>query len=128
MPRHIRIEPTAPPQQWLGAEVTFPVSSHDTGGRFSMQRSKVPGDYKNPAHCHRQENEVFYVESGRVIASTPDAQVELGPGDLVYLPRGVPHQLSGAGEPSTILTMLAPGAIEHAFKASTGDDAKARLA
>ena len=117
MPRTFRIEPTTPPLDWRGTDITFPVTTHDTGGRLSLQRTVVPPNSTNPPHCHGQEDEVFYIESGSMIARTPGSEHTLHAGDLVYLPRGVPHQLTNTDSTSTLLTLLAPGAIEHAFRA-----------
>ncbi|MEM1423409.1 MAG: cupin domain-containing protein [Planctomycetota bacterium] len=117
MPRTVRIEPQAPPLDWRGTDITFPVTTHDTGGRLSLQRTAVPPSSTNPPHCHGQEDEVFFIESGRMIARIPGSEHVLNAGDLVYLPRGIPHQLTNTDTPSTLLTLLAPGAIEHAFRA-----------
>src|SRR5215467_8664593 len=44
-----------------------------------------------PLHVHHDEDEAFYVLEGRLSLHTPDGTVELGPGEAIVGPRGVPH-------------------------------------
>ncbi len=44
-----------------------------------------------PLHVHHDEDETFYVLSGRMSLHTPDGSVELEDGDAVLARRGVPH-------------------------------------
>ena len=42
-------------------------------------------------HAHDQEDELFYVLSGRLRIELRDRTVELGPGELFVVPKGVEH-------------------------------------
>lgn len=42
-------------------------------------------------HDHANEDELFYILSGRLKMEMPDHTVELGPGELFVVPRGVRH-------------------------------------
>jgi mannose-6-phosphate isomerase-like protein (cupin superfamily) len=43
-------------------------------------------------HCHEETDEVFLVWRGRFRIEYRDHTVELGPGDLVIVPRGLEHR------------------------------------
>lgn len=43
-------------------------------------------------HHHEQEDELFLVHRGRFRMEFRDRTVELGPGDLLVVPRGVEHR------------------------------------
>lgn len=42
-------------------------------------------------HTHEDQEETFYILSGRLIIQLRDQSVELTPGDLFIVPRGVEH-------------------------------------
>ena len=57
-------------------------------------------------HKHDDEDEVFFVLSGRFVIEHGDARVELGPQQGFAVPKGVMHKTS-APEPAVILMMEA---------------------
>lgn len=130
MPRTIRLEANRPDDaaDWFGSALHFPVHADDTGGRVSMQLAELPPGASNPPHSHGSEDELFYVLQGAVTATTPAGPTRLEQGDLILLPPGLPHQLTGdAKTGATILTLLSPGAIERAFQNVVADPSPARL-
>jgi mannose-6-phosphate isomerase-like protein (cupin superfamily) len=44
-----------------------------------------------PLHVHHDDDETFYVLEGRISVITADGACELGPGESLFAPRGVPH-------------------------------------
>ncbi len=56
-----------------------------------------PGS-SNPLHYHPNCDEVLVVTSGRCTKRIGDDTVELGPGESVVIPRGVPHQATAIGD------------------------------
>ncbi len=45
-----------------------------------------------PWHHHEHEDELFLVWKGRMAVEFRDQRIELGPGDLCVVPRGVEHR------------------------------------
>ena len=43
-------------------------------------------------HHHEREDELFLVVSGRLLMQFRDGEVEVGPGELIIVPRGVEHR------------------------------------
>lgn len=51
---------------------------------------KVQGEF--PWHHHDHEDELFLVHRGRLRIELRDRAVELGPGEMLVVPRGVEHR------------------------------------
>lgn len=71
-------------------------------------------------HAHPDEDEAFLVLAGQLRIEFRDRSVDLGPGDLCIVPRGVEHRpVAEAGEAHVLL-------IEPAGTRNTGDRVTAR--
>ena len=57
----------------------------------------------SPPHGHDAEDQVYIVQSGRAVAEVGDERRGVGPGDLVYVPRGSRHSLAALGDASVVL-------------------------
>lgn len=61
-------------------------------------------------HTHEFEDHVVYVVQGRAMARLGDERREVGPGDLITIPKRVPHSFDQQGEEqSVILVNATPG-------------------
>lgn len=61
-------------------------------------------------HTHELEDHVVYVVRGRATARLGDERREVGPGDLIAIPKRVPHSFDQLGaEPFVILVNSTPG-------------------
>lgn len=67
-----------------------------------------------PWHAHAQEDELFYVLSGRLRIEMHERTVELGPGEAYVVRKGVPHHPQADAECCLML-------IERKSTAHTGD-------
>jgi mannose-6-phosphate isomerase-like protein (cupin superfamily) len=74
--------------------------------------AKVQGDFI--WHSHEKEDELFYVIEGRLWIDFRDKTIELNPGEMVIVPRGVEHRPRTEGEVK--LMLFEPVATKH-----TGD-------
>jgi mannose-6-phosphate isomerase-like protein (cupin superfamily) len=70
-------------------------------------------------HQHASEDELFLVLHGRLRMEFRDRTLELGPGQLVVVPRGVEHRPVAADEVHVLL-------FEPAGTVNTGDVREAR--
>jgi mannose-6-phosphate isomerase-like protein (cupin superfamily) len=73
-------------------------------------------------HSHEHEDELFLVVKGLLRMELRDKVVELGPGELIVIPRGVEHRPVGVGECEVVL-------FEPASTVNTGsaaDDPRTR--
>ena len=72
----VKASPQSGTQGAILVEQTFP-----RGGMTSL-------------HAHDQGDELFYVVSGRGNARLGDIVDVIGPGDVIFIPQGYPHQVS----------------------------------
>ena len=56
---------------------------------YKLEVVKVKGEFV--WHSHPDTDDFFLVLSGRLTIQLPDRSVELGPGELYVVPRGVEH-------------------------------------
>ncbi len=67
-------------------------------------------------HVHRNEDELFYVVEGKLTIWRGDEEFVVGPGQSVFLPRGVPHTFKIMSEEARGLVYLTPGGFENYFR------------
>ena len=65
-------------------------------------------------HAHLETDEVFLVLTGSLTIELDDGEVELGPGQLYVVPRGVPHRPRSAAGAEVLL-------VEPSETLNTGD-------
>jgi mannose-6-phosphate isomerase-like protein (cupin superfamily) len=76
-----------------------------------------PGD-DVPLHTHHCEDEIFIVESGELEVNRGGEIIRAGKGDVVYLPKNVPHAPRIVGrEDLQVLVICVPGGFDHYFAA-----------
>jgi mannose-6-phosphate isomerase-like protein (cupin superfamily) len=68
---------------------------------YDVKLVKVQGEFV--WHDHADTDELFLVLSGRLTIQLPDRDVELGPGELVVVPRGVRHCPKADSETAALL-------------------------
>ncbi|WP_448811611.1 cupin domain-containing protein [Agromyces bauzanensis] len=89
---------------------------------YDVKVFKALGDFT--WHSHPDTDELFLVVSGRLVIQLRDedgGDVELGPGDVYVVPRGVEHCPRADGEVSALL-------IEPRGTVNTGDSPSERTA
>lgn len=101
---------------WLGNKVRLPIRAADTSGILSGELSTLRSGSETPLHVHTREAKCFCVIEGGAELWYSDRTMQLGPGDLAYLPTGLPHRLKAFGSTDTkLLVLLTGGEIENAF-------------
>jgi uncharacterized protein YjlB len=70
-----------------------------------------------PLHLHEHEDELFHILEGEHVFDCGSERFDVGPGDFLALPRGVPHahrrSVAGAGR---FLVMTCPGGFDGFFR------------
>lgn len=66
-----------------------------------VKLAKLEGEFV--WHAHADEDELFLVLAGRLRIELRDGVVELGPGQMAVVPRGVEHRPVAAGEVHVLL-------------------------
>ncbi len=94
------------------------VSGRDTGSALAI--FEVTGRQKSaqPLHVHAGQDEVAYVVSGGYRVRCGGETFTLAAGDMVFLPRAVPHACAQVTDQGTMLSYFTPsGRIEDFFVA-----------
>ena len=102
-------------------ETEYPIhvkadEANDAQGVFEARPFNSGGP---PLHIHDAADEVVYVVVGEVL-TVIDGEVERkGPGDAIFVPRGVPHTYTILSEGGArLLAVMTPGGFEAFFEAA----------
>src|SRR5919202_592565 len=115
-PRHV---PAAAGRLWwYGGQVAVQLTGDATDGRVGMWVWDAHRGAASPVHVHSREDEYFLVVDGRARLFVGDGRIDAGPGDLVVLPRGVPHAYLIVSETARLVGMASPGGFESFADAS----------
>jgi quercetin dioxygenase-like cupin family protein len=95
--------------------VHFLATAGDTGGEFALIEARARQGMEPGPHIHSNEDESIYLLSGRIWFKVGQEEYEAGPGDLVFMPRGVQHQFRLLSESIHVLILITPGGFEDYF-------------
>jgi mannose-6-phosphate isomerase-like protein (cupin superfamily) len=99
-----------------GVTILVRASAAATAGAFSLFE-EVPPMADTPRHVHERDDELFYVLEGEHIFQVGDDEFHIGPGGLVFAPRGIPHAqrrvVPGEGR---LLVLTVPGGLDGFFR------------
>jgi mannose-6-phosphate isomerase-like protein (cupin superfamily) len=103
------------PLRFSDAEFLVKASAETTGGSFSLIEEVSPLDTR--PHVHANEDELFVVLEGDHQFTVGESVFEVGPGAVVFAPRGVPHSHRRV-VPRTgrFLTLVSPAGLEGFFR------------
>ena len=111
----------------LGELVTRKVASEQTGGAYSLFEVVSQPQGGPPPHVQHREDECFYVLEGEFEFLNNDCIFGMGPGSLVYVPRGNLHAHRNIGkEPGRMLVSQTPGGLHEHFFEEIGKPATGR--
>lgn len=110
-----------------GAPWLFKATGASTGGHFDFMVGEVAYCSGPPLHVHETQDDSFFVLEGRLTVQAGDEVVELGPGDFVSVPPGVPHTFDNLDPDQVVRTinLMTPGVLHDFFAqhAAAGIDA-----
>lgn len=101
----------------FGLEIVGKIMSEQTNGDYAVIMSSTPPEGGPPPHVHQHEDEVFYVLEGNYSFICGEKEIQASKGDLVHLPRGIPHSFRNIGnETGVLLNTITPGGFEKFFE------------
>ena len=108
------------PFRFLNGQFDLKVAAADTQGGlcvFDTWRTEPGGP---PLHVHAAQDEWFFVLEGRFTVRIGAALHDLGPGDSVLGPRGVPHCFVNTSRTGRMVVAFQPaGSMEDFFAAGS---------
>ena len=132
-PRTTDVEPFAhgvsstEPISWSGeVSVHILATAAETGGSMGMLVNTYPRGLGFPMHIHHKEDEVIFLLEGRLLCEAGGRQFELGPGEMWFGPRDVPHGFVSLDDvPARFVELFLPGGLEEVFRSH--DELKAYI-
>ena len=97
-------------------EIEFMLSGEQTGDSLTVGLASVPVGNGPPPHVHYSEDELFLILEGEYRIYSNGDWTTVGPGTVVYLPRGCVHTFQVAGDkPGRHWTLQTPSGFERYF-------------
>ena len=98
---------------FAGLELRFRRSKEETGGSLDLFEMTVQPDARMPiAHHHESWDETVYGLAGTTTWRVDGSDVAVGPGEALFIRRGVVHAFRNDGpEPAICLCILTPGVL-----------------
>ncbi len=102
----------------FGIDMKVMIGGEHTGGSFSAITAYVKPGEGPPPHLHRDRDEYFYVLDGTYKLTVGTNEATVGPGTMVFVPRGTPHAFTNiASETGRLLEWTIPGSNGDYFRA-----------
>ena len=94
-------------------EIRFLLHAGETAGSLTMFEFVVPAQARVPvAHSHEAFDETVYGLSGVLTWRLDDQQVRVGPGDVLFIPRGHVHHFANLDtQDARELSVISPGLL-----------------
>lgn len=108
---------TAPVLHVLGAEIRWRVSSAVSNGSYTCFEAVAPAGTGVPPHSHADCDECLLVLEGELEFMLDGQRLRAGAGDVMHMPRGVPHAWQNVGSAAARLYCVAvPASLEALFQ------------
>jgi quercetin dioxygenase-like cupin family protein len=113
---------------FAGSLLHWPLTSADTDGTLALGHAVVRPGGKPPLHVHAREDETFYMLDGEITFQRGNERIDAGPGDAVFMPRGVQHGFAVRTVTASLLQVFTPpgGRLPLVERAGSGGRAAAR--
>lgn len=98
-----------------GARVQVLVSSHDTGGRYTICEVETAGSKGPPLHSHRYEDGFFYILEGEFDFQIAGNAATAGPGTSLFIPRQTAYAFRSKSDKARFLMLAHPGGLDLFF-------------
>ena len=83
-----------------------------TDGAFGLMEQWAATGFSPPRHVHHREDSAILVLEGALEVSRGDEALVAGPGELVFLPRDVPHSFIVTSDHAHFFELVTPGGFE----------------
>ena len=96
--------------------LTFKTTGADSRGAYTLCEAVEPPGSGAGLHRHATYDETHIICEGRYQCRLGDRELELGPGEMMFAPRGTAHSIKSIGpDTGRELIISSPGGIFDAF-------------
>jgi quercetin dioxygenase-like cupin family protein len=104
-----------------GMDITFKITSDQTGGALAICEIAIEPGRLIPAHLHDTEDEFTYVIDGRIGVLIGEEEFTADAGSWVSKPRGIPHTFWNPGpNHARTIEIITPAGFENFFREISG--------
>jgi quercetin dioxygenase-like cupin family protein len=100
---------------WFDSVVDVKLTAAETDGHTGLWYWLGRRGAASPLHVHHREDEEFLVVEGGIRFFIEGERIDAGPGDLVLLPREIPHAYLVTSDTLKAIGMVTPGGFESFF-------------
>ena len=113
-PTEVRWSEPGEGERWwfLGTLGIVRVPGEAVGDRYALIEFLFPHHASPPRHSHPQD-ESFIVVEGELTMVAGDSRIELGPGGVAAVPKGVAHTFRVDSETARVLVLSTPAGLER---------------
>ena len=101
---------------YLAHTFSFLVTGNDTDNAYTLIHCFFRKGFTPPPHFHKHEDESFYILEGVIDFLAGEKKITAGAGQLIVLPKGVPHSFDLVTETAKALLLITPAGFETIFK------------
>jgi mannose-6-phosphate isomerase-like protein (cupin superfamily) len=106
---------TRGPELFAGSRFIWHLTADQTGGQASLADVLVRPGSEPPVHVHAREDEAYIVLEGEVTFLRGSETIDAGPGEAVFLPRGLQHGFAVRTPIARLMFLCTPGGLEKSF-------------
>ena len=101
---------------YIAHTFSFLVTGEHTDNAYSLTHCFFRKGYTPPPHFHTLEDESFYILDGVIDFQAGDKKFTASAGELIVLPKGVPHSFNLVTDTAKALLLISPAGFETIFK------------
>ena len=101
---------------YMAHTFSFLADGADTDNAYALIHCHLRKNFFPPPHFHQNEDESFYILDGIFEFQIGDRKFTAGAGELVVMPRHVPHSFNLLTETAKALLLITPAGLEVVFK------------
>ena len=101
---------------YLAHTFSFLATGNDTDNAYTLIHCFFRKGFTPPPHFHKHEDESFYILEGVIDFLAGEKKITAGAGQLIVLPKGVPHSFDLVTETAKALLLITPAGFETIFK------------
>jgi len=94
----------------MGGRQIIKLTAADTDNQLSVIYSVVPAGSGIPVHVHSLEDETFEITEGKLEVTLDGETYLLGKGDMVFMPKNIPHGFRAVQDTQMWITLVPSGA------------------
>ncbi len=97
-----------------------------TNGQFALIDQRAAKGFSPPTHVHSAEDQFLYVIDGSITVRLGDEESVIADGEVVWLPRGIPHTFRIDSAEARFLEITTPAGFEdfHIQLGTTATEAR----